>query len=236
MNIFDCHFHIESGLDKYNINVAGRNVIFNSFDAYYEFKEQVGRLDSISLLFDYRHHLSEVIELMETKKIAALKIHNRVQKITAADYPILLEQLEEAKPTVPIIIDAFYFGDDLEFQPNLANIISIARRFPDVPIIVAHCGGIEILKYFYHLKSLANIHFDLSFSLAYLKHTSVFADYKNLIKYGNADNILFGTDYPFVNAKLQLDAFTEITEEMNIPLPSVEKMLYGNAQRLFMAK
>jgi predicted TIM-barrel fold metal-dependent hydrolase len=233
MNVFDCHFHIETGLDRYDINIAGKNVIFNSFGSYHQFKGQVGEQDSTSLIFDYRNNFDEVRQLMTARKIDALKIHNRVQQIAAADYPVLMEHLEEANPALPIIIDAFYFGDDLEFQPDLANIISIARRFPNNPVIVAHCGGIEILKYFYHLKSLDNIFFDLSFSLAYLKNTSVYTDFKNLIKYGNRDNIMFGTDYPFVSAKLQLDAFTEIADEMNVTEQAREKMLYSNAVSVF---
>jgi len=233
MNVFDCHFHIETGLERYDIDVAGKNIIFNSFDSYYQYKDKATDADSISLIFDYREHFEDIMEILQTKKIAALKIHNRVQKIGAADYPLLLEQLEEAKPTVPIIVDSFYFGDDLEFQPNLRNIINIAKKLPDVPVIAAHCGGIEILKYFYHLKSLENIFFDLSFSLAYLRHASVYTDYKNLIKYGNPGKILFGTDYPFVNAKLQLDAFTEIANEMNISETAREQILFSNAAKLF---
>ncbi len=233
MNIFDCHFHIETGFDDYNIDVAGRNVIFNSFDSYYKFKGQVSDADSTTLIFDYRNHFEDIMELLEMKKINALKIHNRLQKIGAADYPVLLEQLDEAKPEVPIIIDAFYFGDDLEFQPNLGNIIAIAKRLPDVPIVVAHCGGIEILKYFYHLKSLSNIYFDLSFSLAYLRNSSVYTDYKNLVKYGNPARILFGTDYPYVSPAEQLDSFMGIAKDMSVPAATIEKMLFTNAHQLF---
>lgn len=233
MQIFDCHFHIENGTDDYNIEVAGRNIIFNSFDSYYKFKNHVTDADSVTLIFDYRNHFEDIMELLETGKVNALKIHNRIQKISAADYPVLLEQLDEAKPTVPIIVDAFYFGDDLEFQPNLGNIIAIAKRLPDVPVIVAHCGGIEILKYFYHMKSLQNIYFDLSFSLAYLRHSSVYIDYKNLVKHGNPARILFGTDYPYVSPAEQLNAFMEITRDTNIPAATVEKMLFTNAQQLF---
>lgn len=233
MKIFDCHFHIDSGDERYDIDVAGRNVIFNSFASYHQHITSVKGTDSVSIIFDHVHHFADVKQMLNEKKVAALKIHARVQKLAAADYPALIEKLRELVPTVPVIIDAFYFGDDLEYQPSLQQIINIARAFPSLPIIVAHCGGIEILKYFYHLRPLENIHYDLSFSLAYLRQASVFADYKNLVKYSSHDRIMFGTDFPYVGAKLQLDAFNEIVNSMNIPETSVEKMLFGNAVRLF---
>jgi predicted TIM-barrel fold metal-dependent hydrolase len=233
MPIFDCHFHIESGTERYNIEAAGRNIIFNSFDSYHKNNGLASKDDSITIIFDYRNHFDEVKTLLVNKEVAALKIHNRVQKIGAPDYAVLVSMLEEVAPTVPIVIDAFYYGDDLEFQPNLGNIIQIAKKFPGIPIIVAHCGGIEILKYFYHLKPLSNIYFDLSFSLAYLKNTSVYADYKNLLKYGNHDQILFGTDYPFIDARAQLSTFRDLADEASLKKSVVDKVLFDNAQSLF---
>ena len=233
MKIFDCHFHIESGFDNYDINVSNKNVIFNSFNSYIDNMNKLNKSDSISIIFDYINHYDDIDLLLRMKKVNALKIHSRLQKLKHGDYPVLIEHIEALSPQVPIIIDAFYFGDDIDFHPNIKEIIYIAKKFPHLPIVVAHCGGIEVLKYFYYLKSLNNIFFDLSFSLVYLRNTSVFQDYKQLIRFGGINRIMFGTDFPFVSAKSQLDIFLQIIDEINMPDTVREKMLFSNAYDLF---
>jgi len=101
---------------------------------------------------------------------------------------------------------------------------------------VAHSGGIETLRYFYHLKVLDNIYFDLSLSLAYLRETSVFPDLKNLLRHGNPSRIIFGTDYPFISAAQQLDVFYEMTTELKKTEEEKDMMLYQNAVRLFKSR
>ncbi len=235
MKIFDCHCHIENGFQQYNIEVAGRNIIFNTIESYQQHKNELSEADALTLVFDYRNNFELVKKSADEKKIAALKIHSRIQKIQEEDYPVLIERLENLNPVLPIIIDAFYYGDDLEFQPNLKYIIEIAKKFPSCPIVVAHCGGYEVLKYFYHLKSLENIYFDLSFSPAYLKNTSVYADFKNLIKFGNENRLMFGTDFPFINAKEQLNSVLQILEECRIKEGTSNRILFSNAAELFQA-
>lgn len=233
MKIFDCHCHIEKGLRDYNIDSISKNIIFNSFEHYEKLKDQIGEKDVISLIFAYKDRFAEINKLVKEKKISALKIHSRIQEIHKNDYPYLCERLEELNPNIPIIIDAFYFGDELDFQPSLSSIIQIAKRFPNVPVIVAHCGGIHVLRYFYHLKNIANVFFDLSLSLAYLKATSVFLDFKNLIRYASIEKLIFGTDYPWIDAKKQKLSFDEIADELSISNKDREKILYSNSLRLF---
>lgn len=234
MRIFDSHCHIEKGLADYNIETAGRNIIFNTIASYTEYKAQVLPTDVISIIFDYKDNWEAVKKTASEEKVKALKIHSRIQKITADDYPVLIEKLEEIINDKPLIIDAMYYGENLAYQPNLANIISIARKFKNKPVIVAHSGGYEVLKYFYHLKTLENIYFDLSLSLSYLQHSSVFTDYKNLLKFGNKDKIIFGTDYPLINPANHLDVFMKVCTELNLGESEMDKVLFSNSKSLFL--
>lgn len=236
MRVFDCHFHIEKGLTNYDIAVSGKNVIFNSFESYHQHKALVREEDSLSLIFDYRNNLAELKQLHDAGEIDALKIHHRIQKLKVSDQAELLRHLQELNPRVPIIIDAFYFGDDLECQPSLAAIVAVAKQHPALPVIVAHSGGIETLRYFYHLKVLDNIYFDLSLSLAYLRDTSVYPDLKNLLRHGNPARIMFGTDYPFISASKQLGVFNEIATDLGKTEEEKDMMLYQNAVRLFKSR
>jgi len=233
MKIFDCHYHIPSGNEIYAINDSGRNIIFNSVESYLNHEGGFKQQDSCTVLFDFRNDPGRNRKLITENKINAWKIHSRLQKISSADYPVLIEKLEDLKPEIPLVIDAFYYGDDLAFQPDLGGIVSIAKRFPHVPVVVAHAGGYQVLRYFYHLKSIENIYFDLSFSLSYLKLTSAFMDFRNLIKTGDENRILFGTDFPFVNAADQLNTLEEIFLDLKTPEHAMSKIFYSNAITVF---
>jgi predicted TIM-barrel fold metal-dependent hydrolase len=236
MKIFDCHCHIENGLDKYSIVSIQKNIIFNSIESFNSYSSSVSPNDSITLIFDYKNHLTVIKDEIQKKTIRALKIHSRVQQISKKDYPNLIEALEVIMPTIPIIYDAFYFGDNLDFQPSLKSIIKIAKKFPHLPIVIAHCGGYNALKYFYHLRTIENIYYDLSFSLVYLKNTSIFTDIKNLMQFTDKNKILFGTDYPFVDAQAQLNLCLSLCRELSFLETDMEKILFLNSSNLFFGR
>src|SRR4051794_28721794 len=119
MKIFDCHCHIESGFENYTIPVMGKNIIFNTVDSYQKNQSKLLDEDSLTLIFDYKNNLELVQSLLKEQKLSALKIHSRLQKISEDDYPLLIEQLEASHLNIPVVIDAFYHGDEYEYQPNL---------------------------------------------------------------------------------------------------------------------
>src|SRR5690242_183538 len=107
LKIFDAHVHPNGGPSRYDLKVSGRNLIFNTIEAYRKRKPtQAG--DSISLIFDYRDHMDFVLSELGAGWVNAIKIHSRLQGITEADYPQLIENLKRAPSALPIIIDAFY--------------------------------------------------------------------------------------------------------------------------------
>ena len=75
MKIFDCHCHIENGFQQYNIEVAGRNIIFNTIESYQQHKNELSEADALTLVFDYRNNFELVKKSADEKKIAALKKH-----------------------------------------------------------------------------------------------------------------------------------------------------------------
>ncbi len=234
MDIFDCHFHIENFGDDYELeNVVARNVIFNDVDIYKQNIEKVNKNDFITLVFDYKNNLDFVLDQIRNKKVHALKIISREQKLKTIDYPILIEKLKLDNSKLPIIIDAFYYDHNLEYQPSLKSIIDIATTFPNRRIIVAHSGGHNVLTYFFHLRTLKNVFYDLSFSLQYLKDSSVFQDLIKLIKYTDKSKILFGTDFPWANSKLQYDVLYQICEELKLNKEEINNIFYKNSYDTF---
>jgi predicted TIM-barrel fold metal-dependent hydrolase len=234
MKVFDCHFHIDKGTVDYSIEADKRNIIFNSVEQYQNNDLSGFENDSISLIFDYKNNLNFVTEQIQKKSIQGLKIHSRIQQITDEDYVGLFKAFEPfANKGLPIIIDAFYYGSDYEYQPNLRRIIEMVKLFPDTKFIIAHSGGIKVLEYFLHLKNIQNVYFDLAFSLSYLKNASVYQDFKVLLRFGDHEKILFGTDFPYVKADDQLNRFLELVDELKISEESIVKMLYNNSNNIF---
>jgi predicted TIM-barrel fold metal-dependent hydrolase len=240
MKIFDCHYHFKStdslsdehyGSDDY------RNVIINYVD---EYKVVISSLPlartTISLIFDYRDNFDYVKSQIVSGKLSALKIHSRTQKIAASDYDELLDKLHQTNTKLPIIVDAFYYGQDLEFQPNLGAIIRIAKEFPENKIIVAHCGGYEILKYFFHLRKLDNIFWDLSFSLQYLQDSSCFTDLKKLIKFTAKDRIMYGSDCPWAEPRFQVDVLKSVIHELALTPAESDQIFFKNAFHVFASR
>jgi predicted TIM-barrel fold metal-dependent hydrolase len=234
MKVFDAHFHLDKGTDEYGIVAKKKNVIFNSVKQYKNLASTVVDEDVKSLIFDYKNNLQFVLNEILQSNIKALKIHSRIQKIANSDYDELFEKLSLVKnKKFSIVVDAFYYGDEIDYQPNLNKIVKMAQLFPHFNLIIAHSGGIKVLEYFLHLKNFDNIYFDLSFSLSYLKHASVFQDFKVLLKFGNHQKILFGTDFPFIKANDQLQTFLEISKLLSLSTSSVDNILFENANNLF---
>src|SRR5690606_12487867 len=132
MKIFDSHCHIETGFENYNIDVEAKNIIFNTIESYKEHRNNVGTNDSTSVIFDYSNHFNYIKELSDTNQIQALKIHSRLQKLAEHQYPALIEKLEALKPATPIIIDSFFYGDEIDYQPSLNATINIAKKFSHI--------------------------------------------------------------------------------------------------------
>jgi predicted TIM-barrel fold metal-dependent hydrolase len=57
-----------------------------------------------------------------------------------------------------------------------------------------------------------------------------------MLRHGRADRILFGSDYPYISPKAQLDTFMEVARYLDLPNEAIEKILFSNAQQLFLKK
>jgi predicted TIM-barrel fold metal-dependent hydrolase len=237
MKIFDCHYHFQSLddlSDKYYGSDDYRNVIINYVDEYKAVKPSLPLpRTSVSLIFDYRNNFDYVKEQIDAGNLNALKIHSRTQRISSGDYDELIMMLQKSKTSLPLIIDAFYYGQEMEFQPDLPGIIRIAKEFPNNKIIIAHAGGYEILKYFFHLRKLDNIYWDLSFSLQYLSDSSCFYDLKKLIKFNGKDRIMFGSDCPWAEPAFQINVLKSIANELSFTEKESEMIFFENAFKIF---
>lgn len=225
--IFDCHFHVENGINNYDLPTTDGNIIFNNIESYKKLASEYLRYYH-SLIFDFNYDLEYYRALIDSNKIVCLKIHSRLQRINESKYPALIKRLSDLNRNIPIIYDAFYVGSQLEYQPNLFWLIQMVEAFPDRKFVVAHAGGYEILKYFFHLRELDNVGFDLSLSLQYLEDSSCRADLIKLIKYTSKERIFFGSDFPHASPLKQVEILKNISKELQLDEKKIVGILNKN--------
>jgi predicted TIM-barrel fold metal-dependent hydrolase len=232
--IFDAHFHIGAGVDPYDLVVHGKNLIFNDVQSY---KAHSGKYklknDSVSLIIDLGSNFQYVQQEAGAGRLQALKIHSRVQRIAQSDYDAVIDRLSVLPARLPIIIDAFYYGDQLDFQPSLPAIIRMLNVFSDRKFVIAHMGGYRILEYFFHLREFENCYYDLSFALQYFQDSSLMLDLRKLIKFTDKSRLMFGSDHPYASAQMQFNNLLAICKELSLTDEDITKILCNNALSLF---
>jgi hypothetical protein len=122
----------------------------------------------------------------------------------------------------------FHSGDELSpllvVRATPERLWNVRKRFPGLKMIAAHFGGFrhwEGVKKFLLGK---DIYFDTSAFFGYLPDDLA----RELLLSHRPDRILFGTDFPIRDQKIDLDYLDKI----GIPQELKEKILYKNAQEL----
>lgn len=125
------------------------------------------------------------------------------------------------------LITVFHSGKDYGFGPPYGNTpekLSKALLWFSSPVVAAHWGGVacyeDVLK---HLCG-KDVYFDTSFGYSMMPK---FYAQKIVDKHG-ADKILFGTDTPWHNAKMEL----RLINSLEISIEDKEKIFYKNAEKL----
>lgn len=241
--IFDSHVHIERGLREkktvawsdYDLEVDGKNLICNFPELLDDYRRHVGPYDSLSFIFGFRERadLEKVGVLLASGVIQALKVHSRIQRITRDEYGQVEASLREVSADVPVILDAWYYGSDLAWNPSLEGIIEIIRSQPERRFLIAHAGGYRIIEFFYHTRELENVSYDLSLSTQYLADSSLFTDLKKFLRWIPTERILFGSDYPYASPRFQYEALTGLFDDLGWSADKRELVLSENAKNLF---
>ncbi|MBL7810765.1 MAG: amidohydrolase family protein [Bacteroidetes bacterium] len=234
MRIFDCHFHVEENPEGYTLaNVKAKNVIFNYVENYRNHAPKLSPDCCCSLILDLKGEFPFVLKEINEGRVKALKIHSVIQQLPQLCSSVLLRKLEEVNPEIPVIYDAFYYGPDYQYRPCLQTLIDLCVAQPERKFIVAHSGGTRLLEYFFHLRPLKNVFYDLSLSLQYLSDTSVWPDLIKLMKYTDKCRIMFGTDYYFHDPEVQLRNILEVMKNLSYTDSDIDKVLYSNASEIF---
>ena len=241
--IFDSHAHIENGivnpreigLENYDLEVDGKNFICNFPHLLKTYLKYKSENDSLCYIFDFKSdiEINNVLSLIENKQIQGLKIHSRIQKIVREDYDLICEKLKKIDINVPVILDAWYYGSELKYNPNLEGLIQIAKSQPERKFVIAHSGGYKIIEYFYHTRELENVVYDLSLTTQYLSDSSLYLDFKKFIKWIDSSRILFGSDYPYASPKFQFELISDVLINFGKSKNDLDSIFSENGRKLY---
>ncbi|MBP5638216.1 MAG: amidohydrolase family protein [Victivallales bacterium] len=129
---------------------------------------------------------------------------------------------------LPVIIHA---GNDVGFEPPYhscpADFAEVVRRHPGLTLICAHMGGWMTWEEVERDLVGHPVYLDTSFASSYMRLQP--GQFERIIRNHGIDRVLFGTDSPWQPMKASID------DILDLPFTDAEKqkILYGNAQRMF---
>ncbi|MFA5093868.1 MAG: amidohydrolase family protein [Candidatus Omnitrophota bacterium] len=146
------------------------------------------------------------------------------------DDDILMPLYEEMEVLdIPVL---FHCGEELsgtmKVHSSPSRILRIREKFPRLRMVGAHFGGFRLWKETKEYLIGKDIYLDTSFFFGYLPD----ADARQMLLAHRPDRILFGTDFPLVDQRKDL----EYIRKMDIPAELKERILGLNAERLLEQK
>ena len=192
------------------------------------FLAEQGQLHPEFISFGTMHHdfpdkEAEVERALELG-IRGFKLHPDTQEVNMDD-PRLMEFYEIIAGRVPLIL---HTGDYRYDYSNPQRLVNIMRAFPDLVVDAAHLGGWSIYDVGFDILPAQSLDFDrlyvdVSSSFAWIGRRHM----RELIRKWGVDRVLFGSDYPMWNPRVELNELMccDLTDD------ELEKILHLNAER-----
>ena len=163
-----------------------------------------------------------------------LKLHPTMQHFRADDAALLAPLMRKvAALNIPVLMHSWaWFGEDGEAAPN--RVMTLARTFPSVTFIMAHCGGMRFmdllpLARLRRLGQLDNLYVDLAVILFDLSDSPMWPFLCWTLESIGLDRVLLGSDFP----DYPLADTVRLARRLGLDEQGMALVLGGNAARLF---
>lgn len=174
----------------------------------------------------WRDDLKEIVD----NDLRGIKFHPRIQHESMMDWEEhgILKAIE--KTGLPLIVCGWQQTSSPvatmeKIQPNVID--SIAKKHPNLKIVIAHLGGHRFYDAFFCARGNPNVFLDCSYFFNFFKGTSLEKDALVLMHLAD-EKILFGSDFPEVNMREYLTFIDEKSQEYHFDL----KKMLNNAQKI----
>lgn len=207
-----------------------KECFMSNFNVFCKYKNRIHIAAALDI-----HHLNESKQFYDFLKshdiYFSIKLHSRMHNITKDDFNAIYEFLKSLNYK-SIIVDAFYYGSNLETHIMLELSIYLAKKFPDTNIIMAHFGGYRILETMLCTRELKNIYYDISFTQNYLFGTSILFDMKHSIKF-SYNRVMFGSDAPSFSLDEAYENSKKIVSDLGLNADDLKNFYYNTAMEIY---
>lgn len=180
--------------------------------------------------------LAEVRTYMQEGSVRGLKLYPGYEPFYPFDPKLEPVYALAGEYGVPVMIHS---GDTYDPRGKVKyahplHIDDVAVDHPNVNFVICHIGNPWIRDCMEVVYKNKNVYTDIS-GLVLGDFTDRFERYMrqqlhDMLLYGvEADNVLFGTDWPISS----MESYLEFMEELNLPPKDMNKIMYENAARLF---
>lgn len=152
---------------------------------------------------------------------------NGAQNFFRIDDPELAMPVIEAVAAAGVIL-ALHVGADAYDQTHPARVATIARRFPDLPILVVHMGGAAFHDLSAAAIAVARDHPNLTLVGSAVRAIPILTAIETL----GADRVCFGSDTPFELMHVELAKYRALLDG-EVSEADRDLVLGGNVARLF---
>ena len=161
---------------------------------------------------------------------SGLKIHPRLHCIDPLQSMMIPVYEKAIELNIPVLICCFMQSNTIElekFQPYAIDRLS--KRFPELKIIMAHCGWPRIWDAYHVVKSNENVYMDISYILTRFRRTSLIKDILFMLETLD-QKIIYGSDFPENSIAEYLSEFRLLANGLS--LEKMENMCYKNILRI----
>lgn len=172
----------------------------------------------VSVYPNDKNALNELEKSVINYGLKGLKLHPKFQgfKLNEPNVELVIKKAAELK--IPVLIDAWVRPQDTEYQDLISSIAQVAKKIPSAKIILAHLGGFNYNEIPQIARENNNIYFDLSFILTHFNRDVIYNHIIPVIKYVDANRLIYGSDYPEIDVETYLKSTREIFNNMGFKL------------------
>jgi len=178
--------------------------------------------------------MNELKEAILKFNLKGLKLHPRLQKFEPWDYRILPILEIAAQLNIPVLFDLFLRDVEAAKLNNPFAYDAIAKRLPELNIILAHSGGCYLTDAMNVAKMNRNIYLDISYSLIYYQNNPIYKDFVTLIRKIGVNKFIYGSDFPEMDIFTYYEKSKEVLKEL--PIDNQELIYSRNILSLLKVK
>lgn len=200
-------------------------------------KQKLGLYECTHLVDFRRQDCRAYLEKAKGFGISAIMFNSYLQKIAPSDYDSVISVCKIAQELNLIVcIDGSYGTSKMYTYKNLELACLVADVVTQVPIVIVHSGGANVIDAMLLALDKKNVWLDTSFSLPYYLGSSLERDYAFVYKKLGYERIVFGSDHPYMDLKETIDLHLNFFDKYQFGQQAIDNIMFNNAQQLFTKK